>query len=95
VFRHVGDLEDRFRPFQSFAACAIFAWLLGVLGVYDLGWTVHVLLARTVVLVLAAAVREDGLGAVDVALVAIFAWVPGVTGIYNIGRGYHLLLAIA
>jgi hypothetical protein len=95
VFGRGTEVNDRFKPFQSLAGTALFAWLLGVIGVYDIGWTVHLLLAATMVLVVAAAFREDGQGAVDVALIALFAWLPGAIGIYDIGPGYHLLLAIA
>ena len=55
-----GDIDDRFWTYQSLASVALFAWLLGVLGVYDSGWRVHLLLAAAVGFVAAAAVREDG-----------------------------------
>jgi hypothetical protein len=95
MFRHVGDPRDRFKPFQSLAACAVFIWLLGVIGVYEVGRAGDALLAVAVCLVVVAAIREDGLGAVDVALIALFAWSLGAIGVYDIGRSYHVLLAIA
>jgi hypothetical protein len=58
VYWKGADPSGRAHSLSSLAAIVVFAWLLGVIGIYDAGAVVYALLAVAVVVVIAADVRR-------------------------------------